>query len=184
MKKAYFLILLIFCISLSCEKDDICTEDTVTTPQLKLEFFDIETIEDQNPKNVFRFRAVGVGNGGPVVLLDGSSLDGTKSVQKTLLPLKTTTEDPNGQAFTTEYMLTRNYSIDANGIESGNTDMITISYTTSQVYVSRGCGFKTVFGNISITLEDDGDNWIQVIQSVDDNQIIVDESETNFNIYH
>lgn len=177
MKKiALFLILIAF---LGCEKEDICPEDSITTPRLIIAFFDVETIEDQNPKNVFRFRAQGVGNENPVDDLDGSS-----GKQKIALPLKTTTEDPNSEAFTTEYVLTKNYRVDNNGTVTGNEDIITISYTTEQEYVSRGCGFKTIFKNITLTVEDDGDRWIQVIQSVDDNQIIADESATNFNIYH
>ena len=179
MKKIYFLLFLVFCIGLSCEKDDICPDDTVTTPQLTIAFYDIENIEDQNPKNVFRFRAEGVDNENPV-----PGYEGTASAQTILLPLKTTTDDPNGESYTTQYILTQNYRIDGNGNVTGNPDTITISYTTSQVYVSRGCGFKSVFENITLTVEDDGNNWIQVIQSTDDNQIIADESAVNFNIYH
>ena len=177
--KKIALLLIVTLFGLGCEKDDICPEDSITTPRLIIEFFDIETIEDQNPKTVFRFRAQGVGNDNPVDELDGSSGE-----QKIALPLKTTTDDPNGEAFTTEYVLTKNYRVDENGNVTGNEDVITISYTTDQEYVSRGCGFKSVFKNITLTVEDDGDRWIQVIQSVDDNQILADESATNFNIYH
>lgn len=172
-------LLLILLIVLGCEKDDICPDDSVTTPGLIIEFFDIESIEDQNPKNVFRFRAQGVDNDNPV-----PGYEGTSGEQKVLLPLKTTTDDPNGAAFTTEYVLTKNYGLDDNGVQTGNEDVITISYTTRQEYVSRGCGFKSVFENVTLTVADDGDRWIQVIQSTDDNQIIADESATNFNIYH
>lgn len=178
MKKIYFLLFLVFCIGLSCEKDDICPDDTVTTPQLTIAFYSVENIEDQNPKNVFRFRAQGVDNDNPV-----PGYEGTASQQQILLPLKTTTDDPNGEAYTTEYILTQDYRVN-NGTVTGNEDVITISYTTSQVYVSRGCGFKSVFENITLTVADDGDNWIRVIQSTDDNQIIADESKVNFNIYH
>lgn len=187
MRKIALLLVLLIVLVVGCEKEDICPEDSITTPRLAIEFFDIETIEDQNPKNVFRFRAQGVGNDNPV-----EGLDGTSSKQRVTLPLKTTTDDPNGEAFTTEYVLTKNFRIDDNDtpndpsddFTTGNEDVITISYTTEQEYVSRGCGFKTVFKNITMTVADDGDRWIQVIQSVDDNQIIADESATNFNIYH
>lgn len=177
MKKFTFLLLLV--VFLGCEKDDICPDDTVTTPQLTIAFYSVENIEDQNPKNVFRFRAQGVDNDTPV-----PGYEGTASQQQILIPLKTTTEDPNEEAYTTEYILTQDYRIDGNGTVTGNEDVITISYTTSQVYVSRGCGFKSVFENITLTVADDGDNWIRVIQTRDDNQIIVDESKVNFNIYH
>ena len=68
---------------------------------------------------------------------------------------------------------------------TGNEDIITITYNTEQEYVSRACGFKTVFKNVLITLDDtDTDRWIDLIQSVDDNQTIEDETTTHFNFFH
>tara|TARA_R110002012_G_scaffold206357_1_gene376133 strand:+ start:46770 stop:47291 length:522 start_codon:yes stop_codon:yes gene_type:complete len=173
MKKLVGLLILICCISFSCERDDICTLDTVTTPRLTISFYSIENPEQQNPRNVARIRVQGVGN--EETLPD---LDGTKSRQIIQLPLKTTEN-------TTQYSIYKNYRVDeAGNITAGNEDIITISYVTEEIYVSRACGFKTVFKNISMTVEDDGDRWIQIIQSVDDNQIIENENATNYNIYH
>lgn len=180
MKKLIGLIILICCISFSCERDDICTLDTVTTPRLTIAFYSIENPEQQNPKNIFRFRVKGIGN--EETLPD---LDGTKNRQVILLPLKTTETS-------TQYSVHNNYRLNNNNTPdnpdddytTGNEDIITISYVTEEVYVSRACGFKTVFKNISITVEDDGNKWIKIIQSVNDNQILENENTANFSIYH
>lgn len=179
MKKLIALIFIVF-ITSSCERDDICALDSVTTPQLTIAFYNIENPEELNPRNVPKFRVQGVGNDETL-----PSLDGTTAQQTLLLPLKTTET-------TTQYKLHKNYSINNNGtpenpeddFPNGNEDIITISYTTDQVYVSRACGFKTVFNNVTITVEDDGNKWIQIIQSVNDNQTIENENAPNFNIFH
>ncbi|MGY0392261.1 DUF6452 family protein [Bizionia sp. KMM 8389] len=174
------LFFLVFCLVFSCERDDICTTDTATTPRLTISFFDAVNPEQQNPKNVFNFRVQGIGNDETV-----SDLDGFSNSDIILLPLKTTENS-------TQYSLYNDYEYDDNDTPddvtddfiTGNEDIITISYVTEEVYVSRACGFKTIFKNVTLTVEDDGDNWIVIVQSVNDNQIIEDESTTNFNIYH
>lgn len=186
MKKIITLFILFCCIALSCERDDICTSDSGTTPRLTIAFYNIENPEQQNPKNVFRFRVQGEGNNETL-----PELDGTKNKQKILLPLKTVTEDVTG-LYTTKYKLHKNYRVNDNDTPdnpdddfvTGNEDILTISYTTRQVYVSRACGFKSVFENFTLTVEDDGDKWIKIIQSVNDNQILENEDSTNYNIYH
>ena len=44
--KKIALLLIVTLFGLGCEKDDICPEDSITTPRLIIEFFDIETIEE------------------------------------------------------------------------------------------------------------------------------------------
>ncbi|SFN82004.1 hypothetical protein SAMN04487989_104206 [Bizionia echini] len=180
MKKLVALLILIGCLAFSCERDDICTLDTVTTPRLTIAFYSIENPEQQNPRNVARCRVQGIGNDETLPDLDGST-----SKQIILLPLKTTENS-------TQYSIYKNYRLNNNQTPdnpdddfiTGNEDIITISYVTEEVYVSRACGFKTVFKNISMTVEDDGDKWIKIIQSVDDNQTIENENATNYNLYH
>ncbi len=182
MKKIIALLILLGCIAFSCERDDICTLDTITTPRLTIAFFSVENPEQLNPKNVVRFRVYGIGLDQENTLPD---LDGTKNRQTILLPLKTTETS-------TQYSVHNNYRVNNNNtpddpsddVVTGNEDIITISYVPEEVYVSRACGFKTVFKNISITVEDDGDKWIRIIQSVNDNQILENEFTANFNIFH
>ena len=66
----------------------------------------------------------------------------------------------------------------------GNEDIISISYSTESIYVSRACGYKTVFRNVTLTVNNDADNWIKLKESLTDNQSIEDETTTHFNLYH
>ena len=50
--------------------------------------------------------------------------------------------------------------------------------------MSRACGYKTIFKNVTLTIEPDSDNWIKSRQPLNDNQSVEDEKETHFNIFH
>lgn len=179
MKQRILVGLLLICLAFSCERDDICDSDN-TTPRLYLAFYNIENPEELNPKNVTKFRVQGVGNDETL-----PDLDGTLNKQEILLPLKTTEG-------ITEYKLHKNYTYSDNGtpddtsddVIGGNEDIITIEYTTEQVYISRACGFKTVFKNIRISVVDDGNLWIQNYRSVNDNQIVENEYAPHFILFH
>ena len=41
-----------------------------------------------------------------------------------------------------------------------NIDIITVNYIPKFVYVSRACGYKSIFTNNSIIINSDSDNWI------------------------
>ncbi len=176
MKKIVTLLLLCFAVT-NCEKDDICSEDTSTTARLYLAFY--SNFNQDNRKNVFNFRAQGVGNDNP---LDDYNV---VTANEVYLPLKTTENE-------TQFRLHNDYEIDNNGTPdddtddfvSGNEDIITISYAVKEVYVSRACGYKTVFENVTISIEDDGDKWIDFIQSTTDNEPITNETEAHFNLFH
>ena len=135
MKK--ILVLLLITINLSsCEKDDICTDET--TPQLVLEFYDIS-----NP-----------------------------SIKKPVVNLTITAE---GQS--------------SLGTFNGQTkNFLEFNYTRQDFFVSRACGFKTIFelnqtplGLIKSepTIEDGF--WIQDINLLTSN--ISTENETHIKIY-
>jgi len=176
MKKIIPLLLLFFAIT-NCEKDDICSEDTSTTARLYITFFN--TLNQENRKNVFNFRAQGVDNENP---LEDYNVVRSSEV---FLPLKTTENQ-------TQFRLHNSYEIDDNGtpdddtddIITGNEDIITISYLATEVYVSRACGYKTVFENVTMTIEDDGDKWIDFIQPTTDNEPITNETEAHFELFH
>ena len=170
-------ILLIVILSISCERDDICPESTATTPKLIIDVYDAITQEDS--KNVFALRIEGIGNES---VLGGYNIVTTDNI---ILPLKT-------DATTTQYSLRKDTSINDNGTPNdasddylnGNEDIITITYTTEEVYVSRACGYKTIFQNVAITIEPDGNNWILSRIPLNDNQSVEDETAAHFNIYH
>tara|TARA_R110001583_G_scaffold22784_1_gene85017 strand:- start:1437 stop:1925 length:489 start_codon:yes stop_codon:yes gene_type:complete len=160
-----------------CEPDDICPESTPTTPSLIIGFYDISSQESK--KNVFGLRAQGVGNDNP---LTDYNVVTTDSI---VLPLKTNT-------LSTQYKIYQDYTYSDNGtpddtlddIIGGNGDVITLNYSTEQVYVSRACGYKTVFKNVTLTIEPDTDNWIQSKESLNPNQSVEDETAAHFKLFH
>jgi len=185
MKKAsLLLILLIIIISYySCERDDICPDATPTTPRLIIDLYDSENPDTQ--KNVFDLIVVGFEDD---MLLDNPVPEYVFSdTDNLVLPLKTTDN-------TTEYILIKQAESNDNGTPDdpsddtidGNYDKIIINYSREQVYVSRACGFKTIFKNVTLTLEDvnnDG-KWMLSRQPLTDNQSVEDETTTHFNISH
>ena len=171
MKKIATLLLLFVCIAFSCEKDDICPEDTPTTPSLIVEFRDFTLID--NTKSVTGLRIEDFDNS-THVLGDHSS---TSEVQM-ILPLKT-------DALETKYKVYRDY-VDTDGVITGNPDVITITYETKEVYVSRACGYKIIFENVLLTItpETTSDNWMLFAAPENDNQSVINEDEIHYTIRH
>jgi len=109
----------------SCEKDDICDANTPTTPRLIIDFYDIT-----NPsvaKNVTNLAIVAEG------LSTGILFNGMHRIQ---VPLRITDDS-------TKYSFVLN---------SGNantsliyTDILEFNYSRKTVFVSRACGYKTLF---------------------------------------
>ena len=193
MKKISLLLILTIIIAvglaISCEPDDICPTSTSTTPKLIIELYDFQN--QQNRKAVSKLLIRGVDNDNILnVTLNNkeTSYDGIAVQNIIYLPLKT---DSN----TTQYRLTKDTDINNNGTpddksddfpdgNTGNTDVITINYTREDVYVSRACGYKTIYKNVSFTIEPDSDNWIKSSQLLNDNQSVEDEKKPHFNIFH
>lgn len=171
------VIVLLMTLTISCERDDICPDTTPTTPSLIIRAYDLSNQE--NKKNVFDLVIQGVGSD---KILPDFSVVTTDSI---VLPLKTYEDS-------TQYILHSEFTYDDNDtpdddtddILGGNSDIITISYNTEEVFVSRACGYKTVFRNVVITIEPDADNWIKSKQSVNDNQSVEDETAAHFKIFH
>lgn len=178
MKKVSLLLIVIIVISyLSCERDDICPESTPTTPSLIIDVFDFD--DQESKKNVINLVISGVDNDD---VLSGYELVSSNNI---VLPLKTTEN-------TTQYILIKEASVNDNGTPDdstddfydGNYDTLTINYSRRDVYVSRACGYKTIFENVTLTIEDDTDNWILSQQPINSNQSVEDETTTHFNIFH
>lgn len=180
MKNLNLLIFLLFLTAnYSCEKDDLCPESTPTTPKLIIDLND--NIDPDEPKNVFDLRIQGVGNDN--VLPGYNIISATKQI---ILPLRT-------DANTTSYKLHIDYALNDNGTPEdtsddfveGNEDIIQITYTTEEIYVSRACGYKTVFRNVTLLLDpNDNDRWIINKESLIENQSVEDETTTHFILYH
>lgn len=179
MRSPLLIVLLLILCVLGCEKDDICSNDVPTTPSLIIRFYDVTNPNIDTPKRVVNLRVKGEGNEN---VLPEYNIVATDSIA---IPLKTTDS-------ITQYNLHEEYVVNENGtpddpsddIIEGNPDVITISYKIENVYVSRACGYKTIYKNVSINLVEDDDNWIQLIRAVNDNQSVEDENQQHFKIYH
>lgn len=177
--KKITLLLLVFCFSFSsCEKDDICDANTPTTPRMVIKFFDINnrTVE----KSVTNLKVIGEGMTDGVIFnatASGESkfLANTSSIK---LPLKT-----NATSSTFSFILNSGSS-NATFI---NTDILKFNYTTKEIYVSRACGFKTLFEMTIQTpfVHTDGPNgdqkWMKYVSLQKTN--INDENEIHLSIF-
>ena len=139
MKKNIIYILFLAFAFNSCEKDDICLSPT--TPKLILRFYDAaDPTATKSTQNLS-------------VWADGKdTLSTYKSVALDSIAIPLNVNDTQ-----TIYHLKTN-SVDGN-IANNVSNTITINYTTKDEYVSRSCGFKTIFNNITISSNNGG--WIQ-----------------------
>ncbi|MGV9003719.1 DUF6452 family protein [Flavobacterium sp.] len=164
MKKIILLVLIAISFS-SCEKDDVCSDDT--TPKLVIEFFDITN--PSIPKNIFNLKVQEVGQAIPYFTFPSEN---TISI-----PLRIT-------ATTTKYSFILNSADTTNA----NQDFLELNYTTQNVFVSRACGYKTIFelnndttGVIKTDAETADGLWMQNVVKVTNS--ITSENETHLKIY-
>ena len=147
-----------------CEKDDICTEGTPTTPQVVIEFYDAANPTDLKPVTNLKISSPGF-----------ADMENINNVSKVKLPLKT-------NELVTVFNLTLNgYDSDTT---NDNTDVLTFNYTKSDVFISRACGFKTVFQlNDNNPVLTDGDATMWISSRVVTQSNIQNENETHIKIY-
>ena len=140
MRKIYFSALTAcsFLLFISCQKDDICAEGTVTTPLLLIEFYD-----DEKPETLKVVEGLTVLAVGKEEVLLGPSTTNNISI-----PLRT------DQNFT-EYRFITN-----SGTDQENVDIIRFDYFPTPDYVNRACGFKINFLDLNIIRNSDEDDWI------------------------
>ena len=125
MKKIFLILFVLSVTFSSCEKDDICEETTGTTPKLIIEFYDI-----LNPtvlKNVTNLAVKEDGITNVLSFTDKSKIE---------LPLKTN-EDSTKYSFVLNAGNTNTTLI--------YTDVLQFNYSRKTVFVSRACGYKTLF---------------------------------------
>ncbi len=131
MKKIILLLIVSLCISFTnCEKDDICDANTITTPRLVISFYDITNSTES--KNVTNLKIIGDGMEEGIIY-NGSTLINSNKVA---IPLKT-------DADVTKYHFILNYD-NANAALI-NEDILEFDYSRENIFISRACGFKTVF---------------------------------------
>lgn len=121
MKKNLIVLLIIVLGFSSCEKDDICVDDT--TPNLIIRFYDKN--DTNTTKQVANLT---------VWANEKDSLYVNQSLDSISIPL-------NISANSTTYKFASDNLIDE----------ITFSYQTKDIFVSRSCGYKSNFENVAIS---------------------------------
>jgi Family of unknown function (DUF6452) len=165
--KKYFISLSALVLAnffFGCEKDDICEAGTPTTPRMIVEFYD-----NLNPNTTKTISNVGIAADG---FTNGILFS---NVSKIEVPLKTNAD-----------LVTYSFVLDAQNtnVLLRNEDQITINYSRNNVYISRACGFKTVFTlnkTNAITQNVDTDKWIKEILIKQNN--ILNEDEIHVKIF-
>ena len=162
--KQLFLVVLISVFLSGCEKDDICDANTPTTPKVVIEFYNVA-----NPTTLKNVTNLGV------IAPGFTNGFGFTAVSKIKVPLKTFQD-------TSILHFIKNGSIDPT--TDDNLDEITFNYSRKTVFVSRACGYKTLFTlntTNQITVTPDSNNWIQNVIVSQPN--IKSEDETHIKIY-
>jgi len=141
MKKILAFLLILGFASSSCEPDDICDPNTPTTPRMLIQFYDIN-----NPsvlKNVTSLKVIAEGKEEGVILSPNATGDDRylTNDNNVLLPLNTDTDQ-------VKYKFILNAG-NKNPLLV-NEDNLEFNYTRENLYVSRACGFKTIF-NLTAT---------------------------------
>lgn len=150
MKKYITIILASFLAILSCEKDDICIE--TTTPSLIIRFYDNDIQTDVKQIS------------GLTVWAEGKdSIYLNQSLDSIAIPLNL------NENITT-------YIIENNSIK----DTIKFIYDRKDVFVSRSCGYKTIFENLQV--DNNSINWIKNISI--NNTIIENDTAAHISIFH
>ena len=162
MKNKYIagILLWSFVFFASCEKDDICIEET--TPHLIIRFYD--KTNPSQPKNVEKL-LVAVKNSSNEAIEIGSITAVTDSI---VLPL-------NVDINFTKISLSRNTTP-----TTGEIDDFVLNYNRNEVFVSRSCGYKVLFDEIEPTTLTT--TWIDNISI--NNSTIENETAAHLSIFH
>lgn len=158
-------------MAFGCERDDICPESTPTTPRLIIRFYDIGNSNET--KNV---RQLSVhGEGIDTDIIPNSNTDSI------VLPLRIESEEV---VTVSRFILKRDSDFDTDNDDTtiSNSDTIEVSYSTQFVYVSRACGYKSIFNDLQITRENDADTWIFSTETT--NTTIENEDAAHISIFH
>ncbi|MEO9510669.1 MAG: DUF6452 family protein [Flavobacteriaceae bacterium] len=157
------LITLMLIYFASCEKDDICVDGD--TPLLYVGFYDVDDTTEF--KNVSSLRI-------KEVILDSvldTFTDRSSALDSVGMPLRIDASS-TGFAFISD-----SEDDEDTGEETGTIDTLTISYETTEAFISRACGFVANYENLTVTLPESAENWIQDIT-------IVEETIENSNTIH
>ena len=150
MKKYIVSFILALLLIGSCVKDDICIE--ATTPNLIIRFY--AATDSTTVKEVTKLTVWSVGK---------DTIYKEKELDSIILPINLNGDD-------TTYKF----------ISDTFTDSLKISFSKKDVFVSRSCGYKTIFENVEVSSL--STNWIKGF--ILNTQTIENEDSAHINILH
>jgi len=164
-KKIYSLLIIIVPF-FACESDNICLEDI--TPKMIIKFYDAANRDKLKSVVNLKVQIEGVDGyfGTEIIALATDSI---------AIPLKVTDD-------LTRFILTISSNDDS--VIDENKDILDVNYIRQDEFISRSCGYKTLFLEITTLLEEDADNWIKSIETYDDPQNILNEKTAHVKIFH
>ncbi len=151
-------------ISTGCQRDDICSAATQTTPMLLISFFDVEDPGTAKPATNLLVREI----------FYDTIIYNRVNASEIRIPLRV-------DSGTTEYDFILNAPAEEATDES-NAARLTFSYDPDEIYVSRACGFKVNFRNLIVGFSPENSAWISSITVVEEN--IENETSAHVHIYH
>lgn len=159
------LILMVFVIQWSCERDEICLEEI--TPKLIIRFYN-----ENNPNELKSVLGLTVKIEG----IEGDYTDETISnfTDSIAIPMPVTENRTN-------FILT--VPTDDQDV-STNTDTLTLVYSQEDIFISRACGYKTVYNDTFASIVQDDDNWMKDLDTKTDRFQVIDENTAHVKIYH
>jgi len=155
----YLFLVLLLPFLANCERDDICID--ATTPHLIIRFYDnLNTNQTKNVNNLAIFIESDVDD-----IQIGSIITATDSIT---IPLSVIEDF-------TKIRLSKNTTDD-----SGIIDEFTLNYTRNEIFVSRSCGFKTIYQEVQSS--GTTNEWIENISII--NTTIENEQAAHISIFH
>lgn len=161
LKPVYVLITLFL---LGCTRDDICSEQTLTTPLLVIEFRDVNNRSEA--KSVQDLQ---------ILINNSDSAIVVTSVSDTLVKIPLDTENN-----LSSFLFIANAGNDTNR----NIDAVTINYEREEVYVNRACSFKMNYNQLAIDVEDEPIEDLWILNSEIINPVVTNENEAHITIFH
>lgn len=160
MVRLLFLSMVLFGLW-SCTKDDLCSEETPTTPLLTIEFLDITDRLTPKPANDLAIR-----------VRDADSTVVYPSVSDVTVAIPLDTEADQSQF----------YLIDqASSEENLSVVQLDLFYQRQDIYVNRACAFKTIYTNMAFESDQTPLSWIQDIELLTPT---VEDASVHMYIYH
>jgi len=159
-KKIWILLLIIGGYA-GCTVDDICSEETPTTPRVVISFADNRIADLGKPLEHLKVRSI-----------EYDTLVWDAPADTIMIPLSTE-ENSVSYAFT----------IQKNNIEY--TNIFKFDYQREEVYVNRACGYKMFFNELEAYDTSNEDNhpiWAKNITVL--NPTVQDEKESHITILH